>query len=231
MPARSRNSLALLKPIIFVGTVVALFFIYREFGDQLTLTRLAGHEQALRSYEAANLWIVLGGAFLLYVVVSGTSIPGAAVALTLVYGSYFGFLRAVVIVSFASTMGATIAFLFSRYLFQNVIQTRFADRLKTINEKLDSEGAFYLFSLRLIPAVPFFLINLLMGLTKMPATKYWWVSQIGMLPGTMAYVYAGSTLKLSKLATDGFDGLGIEVLIAFVVLGLMPFVIKRLVTV
>ena len=97
-----------------------------------------------------------------------------------------------------------------------------------MNRNLDEEGAFYLFSLRLIAAVPFFMLNLVMGVTKMKTVTYWWVSQLGMLPGTMAYVYAGTTLKLSSLAEQGFEGLGIEFLVAFAVLGALPIVVKKL---
>ena len=216
------------KPFVLLIVVGAFLFIYRQYGDALNVKAFAAHEQSLQSYEEQHPWIVIGGALALYVIVSGLSIPGGAVALSLVYGSYFGFLRAVVIVSFGSTAGATIAFLTSRYLFRDVIQNKFQHRLTIFNQKLEEEGAFYLFSLRLIPAVPFFMLNLVMGLTRMKPWTFWWVSQIGMLPGTMAYVYAGSTLKLSALAEDGFGGLGVEFLVAFIILGLMPIAIKRI---
>ena len=218
----------LIKPFVLLIVVGAFLFIYRQYGDALNLKSLAAHEQSLQSYEEQHPWTVIGGALALYVVVSGLSIPGGAVALSLVYGSYFGFLRAVVIVSFGSTAGATVAFLTSRYLFRDFIQNKFQHRLKIFNQKLEEEGAFYLFSLRLIPAVPFFMLNLVMGLTRMKPWTFWWVSQIGMLPGTMAYVYAGSTLRLSALAEDGFGGLGVEFLVAFIILGLMPIAIKRI---
>lgn len=215
-----------------VGALFAIitlfFFVYTRYGDSLTISQLARHEQALRSYERDHTFAVIGGAFLVYAIISGLSIPGGAVALTLAYGSYFGFLRSVIIVSFASTTGATIAFLTSRYLFHDLIQSKFEDRLVLFNKKLKEEGAFYLFSLRLIPAVPFFLINIVMGVTNMKTLRYWWVSQVGMLPGTMAYVYAGSTLKLSALAEDGFQGLGWEFVVAFIILGVLPFAIKKL---
>src|SRR5436190_2287692 len=156
--------------------------------------------------------------FAIYVLVTGLSLPGAAM-LTLVAGALFGLLWGVVIVSFASTMGATLAFLASRYLLRDWVQARFGDKLKTINEGVEKEGAFYLFALRLVPAFPFFLINLVMGLTKMPTRTYFWVSQVGMLAGTLAYVYAGTQLGQFKIS----GGL----IAAFVILGLFPLLAKR----
>lgn len=216
------------KPAVFALIALVCGFAYWQFGDSFTFQNLASYEDALREYEQANPWTVILGAFVLYVIACGLSIPGGAVALSLAYGSYFGWGKAVAIVSFASTAGATVAFLTSRYLFRDFVQSKFGSRLVGINERLSEEGAFYLFSLRLIVAVPFFMLNLLMGLTKMKWTTYWWVSQLGMLPGTMAYVYAGSTLKLSHLAEHGFEGVGWQTLLAFGILGVLPIAIKKL---
>lgn len=224
-PSKSR---AWAKPAVFATVALVCGVAYWQFGDSFTLKNLATYEDALRDYEQANPWKVIFGAFALYVLVSGLSIPGGAVALSLVYGSYFGWGKAVGIVSFASTAGATVAFLTSRYLFRDFVQSKFGSRLVGINQRLADEGAFYLFSLRLIVAVPFFMLNLLMGLTNMKWTTYWWVSQLGMLPGTMAYVYAGSTLKLTELAEHGFDGIGWQTLVAFGILGVLPITIKKL---
>src|SRR6185436_8870473 len=135
-------------------------------------------------------------------------------------GAIFGLLWGVVIVSFASTIGATLAFLASRYLLRDWVQGRFGDKLKTINDGVEKEGAFYLFALRLVPAFPFFLINLVMGLTKMPTRTYFWVSQLGMLAGTIAYVYAGTQLGQFRISA-GLVG-------AFVILGVFPLVAKRI---
>src|SRR5436190_14927783 len=156
--------------------------------------------------------------FAIYVLVTGLSLPGAAM-LTLVAGALFGLVWGVVIVSFASTIGATLAFLASRYLLRDWVQGKFGEKLRTINEGVDKEGAFYLFALRLVPAFPFFLINLVMGLTKMPTRTYFWVSQVGMLAGTIAYVYAGTQLGQFKIS----GGL----IAAFVILGVFPLVAKR----
>ena len=210
-----------------VGVVVAAFVAFR---GELTLDRLATHEAALREYQRENPVSVYLGAFLLYVLVTGVSLPGA-VPLSLAYGWYFGFVRAVVLVSFASTAGATLAFLFSRYLLRDAIQGRFGPRLEAFNRALDREGAFYLFTLRLIPIVPFFVINVVMGLTKIPTRTFWWVSQVGMLAGTMVYVYAGASIPTLAELADASPAsiLTPKLFIAFALLGLFPLVVKKIV--
>jgi len=150
------------KLIVLVVVFVAVIVGYLKFGDALSLDNLASREGALREYQVSNPIMVIGIGFVLYVAVTGLSLPGAAV-LTLVFGWFFGFGRGLLLVSFASTAGATLAFLFSRFLLRDSIENKFGDRLKRFNEALRREGAFYLFTLRLIPAVPFFVINLVMG--------------------------------------------------------------------
>lgn len=201
---------------------------YWRYGDALDLNELAAQESTLRSYQEAHPVLVYGLAFLVYVAVTGLSLPGAA-ALSLVYGWYFGWQRGLVLVSFASTSGASLAFLLSRYLFRDAIQNKFGDRLADFNKKLSNEGPFYLFTLRLIPLVPFFVINLVMGLTPIRTMTFWWVSQLGMLPGTAVYLYAGSSVpSLSVLAETGVAGIvSPKLVIAFAVLGLFPLVIKK----
>ena len=149
--------------------------------------------------------------------------------MTLIIGWLFGFWSAMLIVSFGSTAGATVAFLLSRHLMRDAIQNRFGERLFKFNEALEREGAFYLFTLRLIPVVPFFVINVVMGLTPLRVTTFWWVSQVGMIPGTAAYVYAGTSVPdLQTLATKGAGGIiSPQLLGAFVILGLLPIVIKK----
>ena len=182
------------KKIFVLALVLAALVVgYTQFGDALSFDKLAKQEAALRQFQHDHPILVYGTAFAVYVLVTGLSLPGAAV-LTLLAGWYFGVLRGVIFVSFASTTGATLAFLLSRYLLRDWIQSRFGQRLKTFNDALDREGAFYLFTLRLIPVVPFFVINLVMGLTRVRVITFWWVSQIGMLAGTCVYVYAGSTI-------------------------------------
>ncbi|MFY9257015.1 MAG: TVP38/TMEM64 family protein [Fuerstiella sp.] len=209
-----------------VAVVTLLFFQYRE---SLTLTRLAENEAVIRDYKSEHPWLAYGVAMLAYVVVAGLSLPGA-VPLTLVIAWIFGFARGLLVVSFGSTAGATVAFLLSRYLLRQSIQTRFADRLVAVNESLKTEGPFYLFTLRLIPAIPFFVINVVMGLTGIPVSTFWWVSQLGMLPGTAVYVYAGSRFPdLNTLAKTGASGiLSPSLIVAFVALGLFPVVVRKI---
>jgi len=221
------------KLLVLLGVAGLIIVAFVFFRDALNIENLASREAELKQFQQDNPILVYGAALLVYVVVTGLSLPGAA-GMTLVYGWYFGFLRAVVLVSFASTMGATVAFLLSRFLFRDALQKRFGDRLKTFNEALDREGAFYLFTLRLIPAVPFFVINVVMGLTGLPTRTFWWVSQLGMLAGTMVFVYAGSQVpNLQTLAEEGAKavfstGQLTQITIAFVVLGLFPITVKKI---
>jgi uncharacterized membrane protein YdjX (TVP38/TMEM64 family) len=152
--------------------------------------------------------------------------------MSIAYGWFFGFWRAVVLLSFAATTGATVAFLVSRYLLRDYVQRRFGDRLARINQAFEKEGAFYLFALRLTPAVPFFIITLVMGLTPIRTRTFWWVSQIGMLPGTCVFSYAGSSVPdLNTLANQGVRSiLRPELAVAFLLLGLTPLVLKKLLT-
>jgi len=218
------------KAIVFGFVAIAFTTICYLFGDQLSLESLAAKEQQLRRFGEQYPIAVYVIAFSIYVGVTGLSLPGA-VAMTLVFGWYFGFFRAVVLVSFASTAGATLSFLLSRYLLRDRIERRWGGRLQTFNQALQREGAFYLFTLRLIPVVPFFIINVVMGLTKMSTWTYWWVSQLGMLAGTCAYVYAGSAVpNLQTLSERGAGGiLTPKLILAFAVLGLFPLVLKKIV--
>ena len=162
------------------------------------------------------------------------SLPGASM-LTIAYGWFFRFWSALVLVSFASTTGATIAFLLSRYLLRDIVQRRFGDRLTKFNQALEREGAFYLLTLPLIPAVPFFVINLVMGLTRLPVRTFWWVSQLGMLAGTAVYVYAGSRVPdLQTLADQGVgaiftSGQLLQLAIALGLLGAFPLITRKVV--
>ncbi len=226
MPIKARNRgwwIAL--PILFL----ALGSGYWLLGEFISLESLAARESALRQWQHESPWFVIAVAFSIYVAVTGLSLPGASV-LTLVCGWYFGFWQGLVIVSFASTTGATIAFLLSRYLFREWVEAKLSLQWAAVNEAFDREGAFYLFSLRLLFAIPFFVVNALMGLTKIRALTFWWVSQLGMLPATAAFVYAGSTVpSLRSLALGGVGQvISGPLLLAFVILGILPLVIKRL---
>jgi len=217
-------TLAVVICLIILGAIVLPRFLDIDF--------LAEKESDLKAAYSQNRWLFLAGAFLLYAIVTGLSIPGAAV-MSLLYAWFFGFSTGVVLLSFASTTGATIAFLLSRYLFRDQVETRFGNWLERFNKSLESEGTFYLFSLRLIPAVPFFIINAVMGLTRMKVTTFWWVSQLGMLIGTVLFCYAGSSVPdLNSLfgqeATVGGWSV-FQILLAFGLLSLFPIIAKRLI--
>ncbi len=189
--------------VLLLSALVIATSGYFWFGDTLSLEGMARQESSLRNYQQAHPTLVYGVAFAIYVAVTGLSLPGATV-LTLVFGWSFGFLPGLLLVSFASTAGASLAFLLSRFVLREWIQTRFGSRLRTFNDALARDGAFYLLALRLIPAVPFFVVNLVMGLTPLALGTYWWVSQIGMLPGTAVYVYAGASVPdLQTLSEQG----------------------------
>lgn len=233
LPTAGTRSSPLGKIVLLAVLALIVVVVLTQFRQYLTLESLAARESQLRDFQARNPNLVYGVAFLAYVAVTGLSLPGAT-GMTLVYGWYFQFLPALVLVSFASTTGATAAFLVSRYLLRDAVQNKFGDRLKSFNHHLETEGAFYLFTLRLIPVVPFFVINLVMGLTPMKTRTYWWVSQLGMLPGTVVYVYAGSRVpNLIVLAEQGaaavFSPLQLtQLAFAFAMLGLFPLLVKKI---
>lgn len=206
-------------------------FGYMQFGDALNIESLAKQESQLREFQQQHPVLVYGIAFAIYVAVTGLSLPGAAM-MSLMFAWYFGFLRGLILVSFASTTGATLAFMLSRFLFRDFIQTRFGDRLESFNQSLEREGPFFLFTLRLVPAVPFFVINAVMGLTPIKTRTFWWVSQLGMLAGTMVFIYAGSRVpSLQTLAEKGVNAVFTprqftQIIIAFGLLGLFPLAVR-----
>ncbi|MFV2065709.1 MAG: TVP38/TMEM64 family protein [Pirellulales bacterium] len=215
-----------------VSLITAVVLVtYAQLGDTLSLDHLARQESQLRGIQQQHPLLVYGAGLTIYVVVTGLSLPGATV-LTLVYGWYFGLARAVVLVSFASTAGATAAFLLSRFLFRDTLERRFGDRLANFNQAWKREGPFFLFTLRLIPAVPFFVINAVMGLTPIRTRTFWWVSQLGMFPATVVYVYAGSSVPtLQTLADHRLRAVFTtrqltHIVIAFALLGLFPLVVR-----
>lgn len=216
------------KLLVLAVVAVTATISYFQFRNTLTLQNLTTEEAELRSFQQDHAIRVYGAAFLLYVAVTGLSIPGATV-LTLVYGWYFGFWRSVVLISFASTAGATVALLVSRFLLRDWFQSRFGETLNNCNRALKGDGAAYLLTLRLIPVVPFFAINAVMGLTSIRVRTFWWVSQAGMLPATAVYVYAGSSVpSLATLAEKGARGiLTPKLFIALSLLGLVPLILKK----
>ena len=230
--AELRNSSRWTKKLLLLALVlVGAAAIYSQFRDVLSIEFLASQETQLRQWQVDFPLLTAVAAVAIYVVVAGMSFP-VGTALTLVCGWYFGFWEGLLVVSFGSTGGAMLAFLISRYLLRDWAQSKMQDRLAGINEAFEREGAFYLFTLRIVPAVPFFVVNAVMGLTKVRASTFWWVSQIGMLPGTAAYVYAGSTVpSLTTLAREGVGSvLSWQLVVAFVIIGVLPLVIKRIVS-
>ena len=226
-PAAPSRRTMVVKTSAFLILVAGIVLLVVLFEDQFTAQNILAYQETLDRVQARQPVLVYGGALLAYVFVTGLSLPGAAI-MSLIYGSVFGFVRTLIIVSFASTAGATVAFLTSRYLLRDAVQSKFGRYLNGFNDALQREGAFYLFTLRLIPAVPFFVINLVMGLTPMRTRTFWWVSQIGMFPGTCVYVYAGSTLSLEAISTQGVAGiLKLETILAFAVLGVFPLAVKK----
>ncbi len=223
------NNTTIRQVVVFL-TVASIFVLALVmFRDHLSLQSLARQEASLARFRDEHLVLVYLVVFLIYATVTGLSLPGAT-GMTLVVGSYLGFWPALIIISFASTTGATIALLFSRYLFRDAVERRFGDRLAMFNASLHREGAWYLLTLRLIPAVPFFVINLVMGLTKMPVRTYWWVSQLGMLPGTCVYVFMGSRFSFEIIAKRGAAGFfRWDVFIGLLLLGLFPLVVRKLI--
>ena len=210
--------------VVIIALALAAFFAL-DLGQYLSLAALKARQAEFAAFREANPWLAGGAYFLVYVLVTALSLPGAAL-LTLAGGAVFGLGWGLLIVSFASTIGATLAFLMARYLLRDWVTARFGNRLKGIDEGIRRDGAFYLFTLRLVPAFPFFLINLLMGLTAMKASTYFWVSQIGMLAGTVVYVNAGTQLaQIESLAGIVSPGL----LASFVLLGIFPLLARKLV--
>ncbi|GAA6130560.1 FAD-dependent oxidoreductase [Halopseudomonas sabulinigri] len=208
--------------LALVALIVA-FFVF-DLNQYFSLDAIKAQQQNLNAQVTANPLLAGGLFFLAYVAVTALSLPGAAL-MTLAGGALFGLGWGLLLVSFASSLGATLAMLISRFLLRDWVQKRFGRRLKPLNEGIEREGAFYLFALRLVPAFPFFMINLAMGLTAIKARTFWWVSQLGMLPGTFVYVNAGR--ELSQLESLG-GILSPGVIGAFVLLGVFPLIARKI---
>ena len=216
------------KQILILLFIIIIFIIANHYKiqDYLNFEYLKSQRIIyLEKYNENKLFFIILY-FIIYVTCVAISIPGAAI-LTLAGGAIFGVLQGTVIVSFASTLGATLSFLFSRYLFRDSIQSKFKDTFESINKGISEGGKFYLFTLRLIPAFPFFLINLLMGLTQISIIDFFWISQIGMLPGTIVYVNAGT--QIASLQSTK-DILSPQILLSFIALGLLPIFTKLIIS-
>lgn len=210
----SKSKLLVLAVIVVAITAFFVFDLKQYVSLDYFQAQRAAIEAQVQAYPLRTALLFFGA----YVAVTGLSLPGAAI-MTLIAGALFGLLWGTVIVSFASTLGATLAFLASRFLLRDWVQQRFGDRLRPINEGIAREGAFYLFALRLVPAFPFFVINLVMGLTPIRTSTYYWVSQLGMFAGTLVYVYAGTQLGAFKISAG--------LLLAFALLGIFPLLAKK----
>jgi dihydrolipoamide dehydrogenase len=208
--------------IALIAAAIVAFFAF-DLGRFLTLDYFKAQQATLAAYVAANPWQSALAFFAVYVAVAALSLPGAAI-LTLVAGAIFGFSKGLLIVSFASSIGATLAFLSSRFLLRDWVQSKFGERLKPINEGVAKDGPFYLFALRLVPLFPFFVVNLVMGLTPIKTWPFYWVSQIGMLAGTAVFVNAGTQLaQITSL--KGI--LSPAILGSFALLGIFPIIAKK----
>ncbi len=216
-----------MKKIFIIAAVAALIVIYLVFdlGQYLDLEYFRQQQERIMSYRDHFPLRAAAIFFVVYVLVTGLSLPGAAIA-TLIGGAIFGLLWGTVLVSFASVIGASCAFLVSRHILKDAIQNKYGDRLRTINEGISKDGALYLFTLRMVPLFPFFVINLVMGLTPMRLRTYFIVSQIGMLPGTLVYVNAGTQLaKIDSVASI----LSPTLIASFVLLGIFPLISKKII--
>lgn len=218
------NSNLIKKTVLLsvIAGLVAAFFIF-DLSRYFTLTYLRESRGQFAAFYAENTALTLALYMLVYIAVTALSLPGAAI-MTLAGGAMFGFVTGFIAVSFASTIGASLAFLASRYLLRDWVEKKLGDRLRAVSEGIEKEGAFYLFSLRLIPLFPFWVINLLMGMTRMRLFTFYWVSQAGMLAGTAVYVNAGKELgRIDSLSGILSPGL----IVSFILLGLFPLAVKK----
>jgi pyruvate/2-oxoglutarate dehydrogenase complex dihydrolipoamide dehydrogenase (E3) component/uncharacterized membrane protein YdjX (TVP38/TMEM64 family) len=212
--------------ILALAALIGAFFVF-DLGRFFSLDAIKSQQAVIEAYRSAQPALTAGVFFLVYVAVTGLSLPGAAI-MTLAGGAVFGLWWGTLLVSFASTLGATLAFLVSRFMLRDWVQGKFGDKLKAINAGIEREGGFYLFTLRLIPIFPFFVINLVMGLTPIRTWTFYWVSQIGMLAGTVVYVNAGTQLA----QIDSLKGIvSPELLASFALLGIFPLIANKIVTV
>lgn len=213
--------------LLAIGAVVVFLFVFFDLQRFLTLEYITESQKRFAELYSAKPLTVIGLFSLLYIAVAALSLPGAVI-LTVASGAFFGVAVGTIIVSFSSTIGATLACFVARFVLRDWVNTKIGDKLTPIHEGIEREGGFYLFTMRLIPIFPFFLINLAMGLTKMKFRTFFWVSQLGMLPGTIVFVNAGKELgKIDSLAGI----LSPTLLISFGILGLFPIIAKKLVDV
>jgi len=210
--------------IAVIAALIISFFVF-DLGQYFTLEKIKEiKDDVIALYDENPIKTALSF-FGIYVAIAALSLPGAAI-LTLVAGAIFGLSKGVIIVSFASSIGATLAFLVAKLLLRDSVQNKFGKHLSTINNGIEKEGGFYLFTMRLIPAIPFFAVNLVMGLTKIKTWTFYWVSQLGMLAGTFVFVNAGT--ELGKIESLG-DILSPGLIFSFLLLGIFPLIAKKII--
>lgn len=208
---------------ITVVSLVGAFFLL-DLQQYFDLDYLKSQKEALQLLFADNPVSTSTVYFTVYVLVAALALPAAAI-LTLAGGAIFGFWHGLILVSFASTIGATIAFLLTRYLFHDAVQNKFGDRLEAVNKGIEKEGAFYVFGLRLVPLIPFVVVNSVLGLTPLKTVTFYWASQVGMLAGTAVYIYAGTQLATINSTADILSP---QLLLSFALLGVFPIAAKHL---
>jgi len=214
------------RQVVCAGVLVVLVGLFFAFDLHLLFTfeRLKASQAEFAALFSDNPATVIIAYFAVYIPYVVLNLPGVAI-LGLAAGAMFGTALGTLIVSIASTVGATLACIVSRYLLRDWVQSRFGDRLERANQGIASEGHFYLFSLRLIPVIPFFVINMVMGVTRMPLRTFVWVSMLGMLPGTFVFVNAGSQIAQLDSVSGVFS---MELLFSFALLGIFPLVVKKM---
>lgn len=213
-----------IKLALLAFVVIAIVaFVSLDLGQYLTLESLKSQQQSLAVYQQENPVLVGLIYVLVYILITALSLPGAAL-MTLTGGALFGVLWGTLLANLGATIGATLAFLMARYLIGDWVQKRFGDRIGPINRGIEQDGAFYLFTLRLVPVFPFFIINVVMGLTRLPTFTFFWVSSVGMLAGAAVYANAGT--QLAQL--DSLSGIASPALLgSFALLGVFPIVAKK----
>ena len=211
--------------LLVIALIAAVFFAF-DLQRYLSLSYLQSSRQVLPSYYVDHQLLTIASYMAIYILVAALSFPGAVI-LTLAGGALFGLWLGLLLVSFASTIGATLAFLSARFLLKDAIQNKFGEKLTAINKGIEEDGPLYLFTLRLVPLFPFFIINLVMGLTPLRTASFYLVSQIGMLPGTFVYVNAGTQLGKIESAAGILSP---WLLFSFVLLGVFPLLAKKVVS-
>jgi len=210
--------------IVAAAALIVVFFLAYDLDRYLTLSYIKESQaQLMRLYEQ-NPFMVIIAYMGLYVTVTALSLPGAVI-LTLVGGALLGLVTGTIVISIASTTGATLACFVSRFILRDWVEGKFGDKIASVNRGVEKEGPLYLFSVRLIPIFPFFVINLVMGLTRMPLRTFFWVSQLGMLPGTIVYVNAGKQLGQISSASGILSP---SLILSFVILGVFPIAAKKI---